>query len=79
VRSDGVVVSAPLLDQHLRLLEGIEDLAIQHLVTELAVELLVVAVLPRRSRLDIERRHPTRGSHSLTAAAVNSLPLSDRR
>jgi hypothetical protein len=32
VRPDGVEVLAPLLDQHLRLAEGVEHLAVQQLV-----------------------------------------------
>ncbi len=41
-----VVEVSPLFDQHLGLLEGVEDLPVQTLVPELAVEALVVAVLP---------------------------------
>ena len=55
VRPDGVAVPSPLLDEHLRLFERVEDLSVQELVPELAVEALVVAVLPRTARLDVER------------------------
>ncbi len=43
---------APLLNQHLRLQEGIEHLGVQQLVAQLAVEAFHVAVLPRAARLD---------------------------
>ena len=38
MRSDGVVLPPPLLDEHLCLLQRIEDLALQHLVAERSVE-----------------------------------------
>ena len=41
---DSVVVTAPLLDQHLGLLQRVEDLAIEQFIPELSVEALVVAV-----------------------------------
>ena len=44
----------PLLDQHGRLRQRVEDLPVQQLVPELAVEALVVSVLPRAARLDKE-------------------------
>ena len=53
--SDGIVLAPPLLDQHGRLRQRVEDLPVQQLVPELAVEALVVAVLPRAARLDKER------------------------
>ena len=43
---DRIVVAPPLLDQHFGLLQRVEDLAVEQLVPELAVEALVVAVLP---------------------------------
>lgn len=46
---------APLLDHDPRFLEAVEDLAVEQLVPEPAVEGLVVAVLPRGARLDEER------------------------
>ena len=59
--ADLVVQLAPLLDKHLRLLEGVEDLAVQELVPELAVEALHIAVLPGASRLDEERARSNPG------------------
>ena len=52
VGSDGIVLAPPVLDQHGRLRQRVEDLPVQQLVPELAVEALVVAVLPRAARLD---------------------------
>ena len=57
MRPDGVVVIVPSLDQHFRLRQIVEDFPIQQLVPELAVEALVVAVLPWRAGLDLERLH----------------------
>ena len=57
MRPDGVDVIAPSLDQHLRLRQILEDFPIQQLFPELAVEALVVAVLPRRAALDAECLH----------------------
>ena len=42
-----VVVLAPLLDEDLCLIKGIEDLPVQKLIPVLAVEAFVVAILPR--------------------------------
>lgn len=58
VRTDRVVVPAPGLDQRLGLSQGIEDLAVQKLVTQRAVERLAVAVLPRAAWRN--RLHPYR-------------------
>jgi hypothetical protein len=57
VRPDGVVVAPPSLDQHLGSLERVEDPAAQQLVSRLAVEALVVAVLPRAAALGEQRPH----------------------
>ena len=43
---DGIVVMPPSLDQHFRLCQSVEDLRVQYLVPEFAVEVFVVAVLP---------------------------------
>jgi hypothetical protein len=50
-----IVFIAPLFDDDLRLLQAVEDLLVQTLVTKLAVERLAVAVLPRTARFDVER------------------------
>jgi hypothetical protein len=52
VRPDLVVVASPSLDQHFRLLQRVEGLGVEKLVPELAVEALVVAVLPGAAGLD---------------------------
>ena len=55
MRSDGIVVASPVLDQHLRLSQRREDLAVEKLVPQLRVQALAVAVLPWTSRFDVER------------------------
>jgi hypothetical protein len=50
MRTDAVVVTAPLLDEHLCFSEAVEDLAIEQLVPKLAVEGLAVAILPGAAR-----------------------------
>ena len=54
MRPFGVVVDAPTFDDCLGLLQAVKDLAIQAFVPELAVEGLAVAVLPGRTRLDVQ-------------------------
>ena len=54
MRPDGVVMPTPSLDQHLSFLERVEDLAVEQLVSELAIEGLIEAVLPRAAGLDKE-------------------------
>ena len=54
---DGVVVAPPRLDQHSGLGEAVEDLSVKQLVTQRAIEALVVAVLPWRAWRDVERVH----------------------
>ena len=51
----GVVVLSPLLDQDRSLFSGIEDLHIQQLVSELAIERLAIAALPGTARLYEQR------------------------
>ena len=52
VRSDGVVVVPPLLDQDLSFPERIEDFSVEEFISKPGVEALAVSVLPRRTRLD---------------------------
>ena len=53
MRADCVVVVSPCLDHDLRLLECVEDLAVEQLIAELAIEAFAVAVLPGAARLDV--------------------------
>jgi len=50
---NGVVVDAPLLDRNARLTQAVEQLAVQELFTEFALEALAVTVLPRTAGLGI--------------------------
>ena len=49
VWSDVVVVSPPVFDDDLSLLQGIEDLPIKQFIPEAGIEGLAVSVLPRRA------------------------------
>ena len=64
MRSLGVVVASPCLDDDLCLGEAIEDLTVEQFVAQLRVEALAVAVLPRAARLD-ERSLRTDGDNPL--------------
>ena len=55
VRSDRVVVLAPLLDDDGGLLQAVEDFPVEAFVAQLAVEGLAVAILPGTAGLDVER------------------------
>lgn len=56
MRSNAIVVLAPLLDHDLDFPQRVEDLAVQQLVTQLAIERLAVAILPRAALRDVKRR-----------------------
>ena len=56
--ADRVVLPPPVLDNDLGLLQRKEQFPIQQLISELAVEALVVAVLPRAAGFDKERFYP---------------------
>jgi len=45
--SSRVVMDAAVLDDNLRLLEAVEDCAIEQFIPEFAVEELAIAILPR--------------------------------
>ena len=57
MRSNVVVLPPPALGEHLNLLECVEDLAIEKLVSQSGIERFDVAVLPGTARLDEERSH----------------------
>ena len=57
MRSNGIVMLPPALDQHLRLAKRGEDFHIEQFVAQLGIEALIVSVLPRTARLDIECSH----------------------
>ena len=76
MRSQVVVLTPPLFDQDLCLLERVEGLAVQEFVAQLAVERFDVAVLPGRAWFDEQGRDPRSASQLRTAVATNSGPLS---
>lgn len=55
MRTDGVVVLPPGFDQDLRFPKRVENLPVEQLVPQFAIEAFIVAVLPRTSRFDEER------------------------
>src|SRR6187402_3072623 len=60
---DGIVMTAPALDDNLRLAESVEDLAVEQLVPEPGIEALDIAILPRAAWSDVgglgsDRRDP---------------------
>ena len=55
MRPSRVVVFAPALGQDLRFLQRVEDLAVEELIAQLAVERFTVAIFPGAAGLDIER------------------------
>ena len=60
-----VVVMAPALDENLGFEEGVEDLTVEQLVAQLAVEAFIVAILPGASGLDVEGLHTDPGEPGL--------------
>ena len=51
-------MSSPILDYNLRLLECVEDLAVEQLIAQFAVEALAITILPRTARLDVSGSGP---------------------
>src|SRR6266568_9606704 len=58
VRTLRVVFHPPPLRQYLRLLQRVKNLAVQELISQLAVEALAIPVLPRTPGLDVQRLRP---------------------
>src|SRR5215207_1181836 len=63
MRPDGIVMTAPALDDDLRLAESVEDLAVEQLVPEPGIKALDIAILPRAAWSDVgglgsDRRDP---------------------
>ena len=61
MRSEGVVLLPPLLDEYPGLLEVAGDLAVKEFISQLAVEGFIVAVLPGAARLNEQNLNPTIG------------------
>ncbi len=49
-----IVVPSPSLDKDLRLVDSIKDLTIEQFISQLPIEGLDIAVLPRTSRCDVQ-------------------------
>lgn len=72
MRSDSVELSPPLLDQHLRLDYCVQEFAVEQLSPKLAVDTLIVAVLPARTQLDTGHLHAARCARHACVARANS-------
>jgi hypothetical protein len=79
MRPEAIVFPPPALDKDLRFRQRVKHVAIEKLIPELPDMGLNVAVIPGASGLDIEGGYARSFSQLLTALAVNSEPLSDRR
>ncbi len=55
--SHRIIVPSPAFDEHLRLFECVENLPIEQLVPQLAIERFNVTILPRAARFNIQRSH----------------------
>ncbi len=53
MRSDGIVVTTPALDDDLGFAQRVEDFAVEQLVAQASIEALDVTVLPRTARLAV--------------------------
>ena len=74
-----VVVPSPLLDQDFGFPQCVEDLRIQELIAELAVEAFAVAVLPGTAGLDEQRVdiQPTEPAPNRMSAELRPIVRSD--
>ena len=64
MRALAVIVLSPLFDDDLGLLECVEDVSVEQLVTEVGTEAHAVAVLPRRTSLSRFEDKPLPGNGS---------------
>ena len=55
VRPYRIVFPPPALYQDLGLLQGVENLPVEQLITQLPIKALIVTVLPRTARFNVER------------------------
>jgi hypothetical protein len=76
---DRVVLLSPLFCNHPGFYERIEDLTVQELISQLAIEEFDVAVLPELPGSMKSVLTPSRCDQSRTISEVNSGPLSERR
>jgi hypothetical protein len=61
MRTHRVVVTPPVFDHDLCLLQCVEDFTVEQFITQFAVEALAIAVLPRTARLDVSGLGSDRG------------------
>ena len=58
MRPDRIGFPPPALYQDLGLLQGVENLPVEQLITQLPIEALIVTVLPMTARFNVERLDP---------------------
>ena len=58
VRADVVVVVSPLFQNDLRLFQRMEGFTVQAFIAQAAIEALVIAILPRAARFNIQGLYP---------------------
>ena len=75
MRAHGIVMAPPALDDDLRLLQRVEDLAVEQFVPQAGVEALDVAVLPRTARRDVGRLGADRGDPLLHGLGDELRPV----
>src|SRR3954452_20741049 len=78
MRANRIVVTAPALDDDLRLAQRVEDLAVEQLVAQTRVEAFDEAVLPWAARRDVGGLRADGTDPLLHRFATNSGPLSER-
>jgi len=52
MRPESVILLPPAFDDHLSLLKSIENLPVEHLITEFSIEGFVVPILPGAARIN---------------------------
>ncbi len=69
------MVSSPAFDDDPRLLQRVEDIAVQQLVAKLRVEALAIAVLPRATRFNVGRLGADRSNPVLHGLSDELRPI----
>lgn len=55
MRADGVVLAKPLIDDDFGLFRGCEPLRVEHFMSQGSIEAFVIAILPWRAWIDMQR------------------------
>ena len=82
MRANPIVVTAPALDNDLRLAQCVEDLAIEQFVTQACIEAFDKAVFPRAAGSDVSGLFPDGADpflHRLSTAVAEFLIPQNKR